>query len=293
MKHPSQRERQMSRYQRPSRRHDTFAIRRKEFSTMNIQLARLAGVVALMLISLQPCMAEDEAGFEPLFDGKTLDRWDGSPELWKVQNGVIRGATLESKPLKANEFLIWKGEVADFVLRLEFRVADRGAGNSGVQYRSHRVPEAGRWVVGGYQIDIERTNKYMGILYEERGRGILALRGEQVLLSPATQVTGPRATGDGANKYTKKVTGQVGNPDEIVRGVRAGEWQSLEVSAIGNEHVHRLNSHITVRVTDEDTAHSASRGLLALQLHQGAAMQIEFRNIRLKQLSSMPADATE
>ncbi|QDU88038.1 hypothetical protein Pla175_14080 [Pirellulimonas nuda] len=226
------------------------------------------------LIGARPVLAEqDEAGFRPLFDGKTLEGWDGDPALWQASDGVIRSVTTDDAPLEYNQFLIWDGEVGDFVLRLEFRVADRGVGNSGVQYRSKRMPDAGNWVVGGYQADIERTNKHMGILYEERGRGILANRGEKVELT-----AGPKGV-------KKQVVGKVGDPAEIVDGVRAGEWQTLEVSAVGNELVHKLNGRTTVRVVDNDAAHAAQRGIVALQVHKGPAMQIEFRNIRLKDIA--------
>ena len=127
----------------------------------------------------------DEAGFESLFDGKTLGGWDGNPDLWSVADGAILGATSDESPIAANEFLIWDGDATNFVLRLQFRIADRGVGNSGIQYRSKRKTNAQGWGVQGYQADIERTNKHMGILYEEGGRGILARRGEQVVVEEA------------------------------------------------------------------------------------------------------------
>lgn len=242
-------------------------------STPSPQPAALL-LLAIALCCTPPCFAQqDEAGFRPLFDGKTLAGWDGDPELWRVEEGVILGATSASNPIAKNQFLIWDGEVGDFVLRVDFRIADTGAGNSGVQYRSKRVPKAGEWIVSGYQADIERTNKYMGIAYEEQGRGILALRGEAVKLT-----TGPKS-------FEKQVTGSVGDPDEIVEGVRPGEWQTLEISAIGNKLVHKLNGRTTASVVDEDSERAATRGIVALQLHQGDPMQIEFRNIRLKEIA--------
>jgi hypothetical protein len=235
---------------------------------------------SLGVIAPVQCTAADgEDGFETLFDGETLKGWDGDPKLWNVVDGVIRGQTHEERPIDANQFLIWDGEVDDFTLRLQFRIADRGIGNSGVQYRSRRQPDAGKWVIRGYQADIERSNKYMGILYEERGRGILALRGEEVVLEPSP------------NGLAKKVIGSVGDPAEIVRGVRPGEWQDLEITAQGNDLVHKLNGVVAVHVTDQDSDDAAHRGLLALQLHRGPAMQIEFRSIRLKRLT--PRDPSD
>ncbi|MCO6047665.1 DUF1080 domain-containing protein [Aeoliella sp. ICT_H6.2] len=215
--------------------------------------------------------AEDtEEGFVSLFDGESLKGWDGNPELWSVVDGVIRGKTSDDNPLARNEFLIWDGEVSDFVLKLEFRIADRGVGNSGVQYRSKRYKDEGPWVAGGYQADIERTNKYMGILYEERGRGILALRGQEVALNR------------NGEQFEKEVVGSTGDASELVQDVKAGEWQTMEIVARGNHLEHKLNGRTLVRVTDNDDEKMAKKGLIALQLHVGPEMQIEFRNIRLK-----------
>ncbi len=230
----------------------------------------IAGVIYSVLFS-STAFAQEE-GFESLFDGESLKGWDGNPQLWRVEEGVIVGQTSDDAPLKQNDFLIWDGEVDDFVLRLDFRVAKGGKANSGVQYRSKRLSDIGQWVVGGYQADIDGTNQYMGILYEERGRAILALRGEAVELLP------------GAKKVQKKVTGSVGDPADIVAEVRPGEWQSYEIRAIDNKLEHILNGKTTIKVVDNDTANAAKHGILALQVHVGPAMKIEFKNIRLKRI---------
>lgn len=244
-------------------------------------LRRAASVCALLAALPSACLfAADKAteknddGFEVLFDGETLKGWDGNPKLWSVVDGVIHGETSDDAPIETNEFLIWDGTASDLHLIVEFRVADRGVGNSGVQYRSKRFEDAGKWVAGGYQADIERTNQYMGIGYEERGRGILAMRGEEVVLSEKP---------DG---FKKEVVGSVGDAQEIVEGVKAGEWQTLEIIAKGNRLEHKLNGRTTAVVTDNDTRHAAKDGLIALQLHSGPSMAIDFRNIRLKKLSA-------
>ncbi len=217
-----------------------------------------------------------EAGFVSLFDGQTLKGWTGDPHLWSVADGAIVATSTDESPLAQNEFLIWEGEVADFVLRLQFRVADRGVGNSGIQYRAKRFPEAGEWVVGGYQADIDRTNKYMGILYEERGRGILAEVGEKITIEPGTN----------GKDFHKEVVSSLGEPAEILESVTAGQWCDYEVEAVGNHLVHRINGSATAEAIDSDAENAARSGLLALQLHAGPAMQIEFRHIRIKHLPS-------
>src|SRR6056297_3263506 len=122
-----------------------------------------------------------EKGFRSLFNGKDLTGWEGNPELWSVEEGVITGITKGPDHLKYNQFLIWDGEVADFELRLEFRV--EGSNNSGVQYRSKLMENVGEWSVGGYQADIHPNPNYTGMLYDERGRGIVASRGQKVTVT--------------------------------------------------------------------------------------------------------------
>src|SRR5204862_8346588 len=100
---------------------------------------------------------------------------------WRAENGEIIGQSTEQNPLKQNTFLIWRrGEPADFELKVEFRM---NSTNSGIQIRSVQVPpgpDVGKWVMKGYQADIDFENRYTGQIYEERGRGFLAMRGQAV-----------------------------------------------------------------------------------------------------------------
>ena len=120
-----------------------------------------------------------------IFDGSTLKGWDGDSKFWRVEGGAIVGQTTAENPLKENSFIIWRGgEPADFELKVEYRI---DATNSGIQIRSVHLPAgtqqgrgaiAGNWVLKGYQCDIDAANRYTGQIYEERGRGFLAMRGQ-------------------------------------------------------------------------------------------------------------------
>jgi hypothetical protein len=202
----------------------------------------------------------DPAAIE-LFNGRDLSGWDGDPKFWSVRDGVITGETTAANPAKNNTFLIWRGgEVADFELRLKYRI--RG-GNSGIQYRSK---DLGNWVSGGYQADIEAGTNYTGILYEERGRGILALRGEKVTIGA-----------DGK----KQVVGSIGTAADIQAAIKTEDWNDYVVKAQGNHLVHTVNGKVTVDVTDEQETKAAKTGILALQVHVGPPMTVEFKDIRL------------
>ena len=122
------------------------------------------------------CSAESKN----LFNGKDLTGWTGNPDFWKVENGIIVGETTNQNKTSANTFLIWEGgNLGDFELTLKARV--KGNNNSGIQYRS-KVLNAKTWSVGGYQMDMHPAPNYLGMMYEERGRGIIAQRGENVII---------------------------------------------------------------------------------------------------------------
>ncbi|HZR19742.1 MAG TPA: DUF1080 domain-containing protein [Verrucomicrobiae bacterium] len=215
-----------------------------------------------------------EQGFQSLFNGKDLTGWDGNPKLWSVKDGAITGQTTAENPAKGNTFLIWtNGTPGDFEFRCSFKVVpgdDKGFANSGVQYRS-RIFDPANWVVGGYQADMEAGPNYTGILYEERLRGIMALRGEKVVWTKDDK---------------KEVVGSVGKAADIEASLKKGDWNDYVIIAKGNHLQQFINGKQTVDVTDECEAKRAMSGLIALQLHAGPPMMAQFKNIRIKLLNS-------
>ncbi|MBL9128744.1 MAG: DUF1080 domain-containing protein [Verrucomicrobiales bacterium] len=223
------------------------------------------------LLALTSARAAEE-GFTSLFDGKSLDGWEGNTAIWSVKDGTITGQTTAETKLKHNTFLVWKnGTVGDFELRLSYRIVN---GNSGIQYRS-KVAEQGAQgpIVGGYQADFEAGKTYSGILYEERGRGILAQRGQQTRIS---------AGADGKTKI--ETTGSVGKSEDIQAKIKSEDWNDYVVIAKGNHLQHFINGVATVDVVDEDAAHAAKSGVLAFQVHVGPPMVVQFKNVRIKKL---------
>ena len=213
-----------------------------------------------------------ERGFHAIFNGKDLTGWDGNPKLWSVKDGAITGQTTVENPAKGNTFLIWtNGTVGDFELRCSFRLVpgdSKGFANSGIQYRS-KVVDPSYWVVGGYQADMEAGPNYTGILYEERFRGIMALRGEKVVWTADDK---------------KQVVGSVGSAADIEGSLKKGDWNDYVIIAKGNHLQQFVNGKQTIDVTDECETKRAMSGILALQLHAGPPMMAQFKNIRLKEL---------
>jgi hypothetical protein len=209
---------------------------------------------------------DDHTGFESIFDGKTLKGWDGDLSAWRVENETIIGESTAEKPLKANTFLIWRGgQPKDFELKLEYRI---NSTNSGVQYRSVELPEVGKWVMKGYQADIDFQNTFTGQLYEERGRGFLAMRGQVTRLQPGK----------------KQVIANLRSGDELKAIVKVNDWNQLHIIARGNVLTHILNGHLMAEAIDDDAAGRAMSGLIGFQMHTGPPMKIEYRNIWLKNL---------
>ncbi len=220
-------------------------------------------IVALSAALLMGSVFAEE-GFEPLFDGKSLEGWDGNPAFWSVRDGAITGQTTAENPTKGNTFLVWrKGELDNFELRLQFRIV---GGNSGIQYRSREV---GKWVIAGYQADFDGGNGWTGTLYEEKGRGVLARRGDAVEIAA-----------DGA----KSKVGQTTEQAKIVESVKKEDWNEYRIVADGNHLEQYVNGLKTVDVVDHQVEKRAMKGLLALQLHAGPPMTVQFKNIRLKKL---------
>lgn len=229
------------------------------------RLPLLFVLLGWFLLAPYPVSADDGGDFVSLFDGKTLEGWSGDSKFWSVEDGLITGRTTPENPTQGNTFLIHEKEFSDFELRFSYRISGEG-GNSGVQYRSK---DLGNYVVGGYQADFESGDRYNGILYEERGRGILALRGQEVVINA-----------DGS----KEVVGKTCDEEEVVASIQKEDWNDYVIIAKGNELKQILNGHVTVKVTDHEEDKRAMSGLIALQLHAGPPMLVQFKDIKIKKL---------
>jgi hypothetical protein len=150
----------------------------------------------------------------------------------------------DSPGIKQNEFLATRKSYGDFELRLEFRLID-GEGNSGIQFRSKREEKSS--AVSGYQADIGQ--KYWGCLYDEHRRN-------RILVEP---------------------------PAEFDKSLKKADWNSYAIRAEGNRVTLRVNGVTTVDYKEEDAA-IARDGIIALQVHSGPKMRVEFRKLRIKEL---------
>jgi hypothetical protein len=213
--------------------------------------------------------ADATSGFVAIFDGKTLNNWDGDPMFWRVEDGVIVAESTPDRRVAVNTFLVWRGGTTrDFEFKVEYRMTPNA--NSGVQYRSTILPAVGPWAMQGYQADLDGANQYTGQIYEERGRGFIAVRGSFVRFNAAS-----------AGGST--LIGSFGTDTALKALIKPNDWNSLHVIARGHTIIQMVNGRVMSAVVDEDERR-AMDGLLGLQLHTGQPMKIEFRNLWYRKL---------
>jgi len=217
---------------------------------------------------------DDNTGFVPIFDGKTLSGWDGDPRYWRVEDGSLVGEVTPDTLLKVNTFIIWRGGITrDFELKADYRISAKG--NSGINYRSVEVPGM-PWVMRGYQADIDGESRnpngprYTGQNYEERGRLFLALRGQVTRIE----------TGK-----IPEVIGSVGDTQQLASYVHGSDdWNHYFLIVRGNVLIHILNGQVMSIVVDDDPVGRKLEGELGVQVHVGPPMKVEFKNILYKAL---------
>lgn len=225
---------------------------------------RILEIISLVfLIALGSATAEEEA----IFDGKSLKGWK-APDMsfWTVRDGAITAESTATKPCKENQFLVWHEEVSDFELTLKFKLLGGPKANSGVQVRS-QVEADGH--VKGYQVDMSQPDAaYLGAVYDERGRKMLALRGQKTVIQA-----------DG-----KKISTPLADSASLLKGYEAGKWNEYRIHFKGNKLTVQINGITTSVVIDEQESEREMKGVLALQIHSGPPMKVQFKELKLKKL---------
>jgi hypothetical protein len=222
----------------------------------------------------------EPAGMKSIFNKMNLSGWEGDARLWTVSQQAIRGETTLENPATGNTFLVWRdGTVKDFDLRLSYRCS--ATNNSGIQYRSRRITDStarNSWVVRGYQFELRNENtlpNVPGFIYDEGGkRGRMCLVGERASMDK-----------NGRKEVAETLIDEAG----FKALMRVDDWNDVVIIAKGNRIQHYLNGRLIVDFTDDNPNLAASEGVLALQLHAGKPMWVEFKNIRLHEIKDEAA----
>jgi hypothetical protein len=245
-----------------------------------------------------PIDFDDHKGWTQIFDGKTLDGWNGSPEVWHVADGAIIGESSPEKPSGTTNIFYTRAQPGNFMLKLEIKLEGAGA-NGGIQYRSHNVPpkpmtippglpDAQReqmektiqaqaplvkrnapWNMTGYQADLDFGNMFSGQLYEQDSKRF-------IVTFPGLMVE--------AHDGGKVLISTLGTPEQMRSYVKSGEWNQVEIIADGHLLMHLINGHIMSVTIDNDTEHYSPNGLIGFEIEGPGVVKISHRNVWLKEL---------
>ena len=221
-------------------RHDdgSYGVKPGDASPGGTYFATILSRWARML-NFEPAFVET-AGFQPVFNGKDLNGWQGDASLWSARDGMLVGT---SKGLSHNDFLATDGSYGSFVLKLTFQLVG-GQGNSGVQFRSVRVPGH---EMSGFQADIGES--YWGCLYDESRR----------------------------NKVLVQAS------DAAKKALRPKCFNQYVIEAKGDEIRLTLNDARSVTYHEADPA-IARDGRIAVQLHAGGPTEVRFKHLYIQPL---------
>lgn len=225
---------------------------------MRNSIVRVCAIGLLAVVATAP--AAEEEGFVAMFNGKDLTGWEGQSGAWRVEDGAIVGQSTPQQPCKKTHYLYWKGgEPADFIMRATIRLT---GGNSGIQFRSERRPEFDTF---GYQADFDTTGQWTGCLFQHR-RGAVVTRGKKAVVS--------------RNGERQEET--FATPEELLKKIKKGAWNDYEIAAQGSKVTLRLNGTLMCEIDDQDEKQACRKGIIALQMHQGPPMKVEFKELRIK-----------
>jgi len=214
-----------------------------------VAIAVLSGrIVAQEVSKPAPPEITLESGFNWLFDGKSLDGWEGNAQWFRIEEKCIVAGNLE-KPIPHNEFLCTQDNFENFELKLQVRLKGEGD-NAGVQFRSVRIPS--KTEVSGFQCDVGNAfgRPVWGALYDESRRNKMLAEGDKVKV-----------------------------PESLLKD----DWNELTVRAEGNRIQIWLNGSPTVDYNEIDEA-IAKTGIIGLQIHSGPPTEAWYRNIQIKKL---------
>ena len=213
----------------------------------------------------------EKASFINLFDGTSLTGWDAAdPSVWSVEAGAITAVSSKEKPATRNHYLVYEREsFGDIELKLRHRIISDHNVNGGFQFRSEMfdgdIPDDCR----GYQVDNNTKTDWLVRLYDEFGRHTLAWRGERTVFD---------AEGEAVKTPIDEAKGEA--------WFDLGEWHEYHLTCLGSKITLRVDGRLVAEVMDNDPAQQDFQGVLALQLHSGPEMKVQFKDIRIKRLGA-------
>jgi hypothetical protein len=217
--------------------------------------------------------AEESArsgGFIDIFSGEDLSGWKGLPGYWFAKDGVITG--LQTKENSKQTFLTFtQFRVSDFELHIKYKFASP-TGNAGVQFRSELI-DPRTYRVGGYQADMDASREFDGSIYDEAGvaggRRTISNRGEKTTW----------------NSQNERQSDKFGDSAVLKETIKINDWNNVVLVAYGSHMIYSINGHVMTELFD-DSPNALSDGILALQLHEGFTMEVQFKDLKIRLLEA-------
>ena len=230
-----------------------------------------------------PYDPNEHTGFTQIFDGKSFSGWDADPTIWRIENGLMIGETLEGKP-KGNNYVVYKGQkTRDFDLKLQMKIEKGGGG--GIQYRSqtgqpwtreqpkNQPPYDLKFMMTGPQADFwfpvtAHTAEYSGQWYSENTlQGILAWRGQVTEALPGE---------------TNRLVANIADRQALGGYVLTNEWNTYEIIARGGVMMHIMNGQLmAIFIDDNKDSVNNQPGLIGFEI-ESQPCKISVRNIYLR-----------
>lgn len=200
--------------------------------------------------------AEKAAGWELLFDGKSLEGWHtylkASAQGWKVVDGVLLTEGGKGDLVTDEVF-------ENFELELEWKISEKG--NSGIIYLVDEKPENKATYVSGPEYQIIDDNNYPGGLAPAQKSGA-----NYALHPPQIAASNPVGTFNQAkiSVINSKVEHWLNGKKVVAYELGTPEWEAIVD---------------TTKFAKVPAYGRAKKGRIALQDHGG---KVEFRNIRIR-----------
>ena len=206
----------------------------------------------------------DSSRKQAIFNGSDLTGWSGDFNWWTVEDGTLTAESTPDKPCEKSNYLTWTGgEPADFQFDCDFKLS--ADGNSGIQIRSETRPDFDTY---GYQADMTGNGDLIGYVYHHKHK-LVAERGEKVVLSP-----------DGTRTATR-----FADKEALLAHFNKEDWNHYRILCDGRKITLLLNGVVMCEITDLSETGTTRHGIIALQMHRGPAMKVQFKNITLKSIN--------
>lgn len=206
--------------------------------------------VLLAIAAVAPTLPAQSTGPVSLFDGKSLDQFEGDMNIWRVEDGLITGGSLTEK-ITRNHFLATKKTYHNFVLKLKIKIQGTGFVNSGIQIRSVRVPN--NTEMSGYQVDAGPG--WWGKLYDESRRN--------------------------------KVIGEAKDLAAVNASIKADDWNEYQIRAEGPRIQSWVNGVAALDYTEQEP-NIAQDGHIGIQVHSGGKVVVQVKDITIEELPPTP-----